>query len=48
MQVVIQEAKESYPSEIVVPLSSNTAEEAESNVERVVQWLEHWRINNSS
>ncbi len=42
MRVVLDEAKESYASEIVVELTSNSIEEMEQNVERVAQWYNQW------
>ncbi len=48
MDVLLQEAKESYDEEIVVELQSVTADEMESNIERIEQWLEQWKQNNSS
>ncbi|TMW55745.1 hypothetical protein Poli38472_010627 [Pythium oligandrum] len=45
MQVVLQEAMESYAPEIVQALSSQTVEDMESNVERVLQWMQHWLRN---
>ena len=48
MEVLLQEAKESYDEEIVVELQSVTADEMESNVERIEQWLSQWKENNST
>jgi adenylate kinase len=48
MEVLLQEAKESYDEEIVVELQSVTADEMESNVERIEQWLEQWKKNNAT
>lgn len=45
MQVVLEEARDSYAEEIVVELPSNTVEEMESNVQRVVQWVELFKEN---
>lgn len=42
MGVVLQDALESYEQEIVVELQSNTTEEMESNVERIVAWEAAW------
>jgi len=42
MQVVLDEAKESYAHEIVHEVPSNTKEELESNVSRMVQWTAQW------
>lgn len=43
MQVVIEEARASYAPEIVVELRSEGTEDLESNVGRIVQWIEAWR-----
>lgn len=43
MQVILDEARESYREEIVVELPSNTTEDIESNLARTVAWLEAWR-----
>jgi adenylate kinase len=48
MEVLLQEAKESYDEEIVVELQSVDADEMESNVERIEQWLVQWKKNNAS
>lgn len=42
MEVLLQEARESYEEEVVVELWSNEVDEMESNVERVVAWREAW------
>ena len=47
MQVVLDEARESYDTEIVQEVQSNTVEEMESNVERCRLWVEQWVANNS-
>lgn len=46
MQVVLEEARESYAPEIVIELKSNTIDDMESNVERVKLWLDAWKKNN--
>ena len=43
MGVVIEEARSSYPQEIVVELTSEGTEDLESNVSRLVQWIRAWR-----
>lgn len=43
MQTVLEEARSSYAEEIVVELNSETPEDMESNVERMVQWVANWR-----
>lgn len=42
MQVILDEAREAYVPEIVIELRSDTVEEMESNVERIVQWKEQF------
>eukprot|EP00581_Thalassiosira_minuscula_P019024 CAMPEP_0183725702 /NCGR_PEP_ID=MMETSP0737-20130205/21290_1 /TAXON_ID=385413 /ORGANISM="Thalassiosira miniscula, Strain CCMP1093" /LENGTH=184 /DNA_ID=CAMNT_0025956783 /DNA_START=115 /DNA_END=669 /DNA_ORIENTATION=+ len=48
MQVVLDEARESYDVEIVHEVPSNTVEEMESNVERCRVWADQWLANNNS
>ncbi|CCU98158.1 unnamed protein product [Malassezia sympodialis ATCC 42132] len=43
MGVVMEEARESYAPEAIVTLPSDTAEEMDANVERVVSWIRAWR-----
>ena len=47
MEVLLQEARDSYDEEIVVELTSNSTEEMDSNVERIETWLEQWKKNNT-
>lgn len=47
MEVLSQEARESYDEEIVVELQSNTAEEMETNIERIEAWLKQWKEDNA-
>ena len=42
MGVVCDEARESYQSGIVVELESNTMEDLEENVARIVAWIDQW------
>lgn len=42
MGVVLQDAHESYAAEIVVELQSDTTEQMEANVERVIDWVDLW------
>lgn len=46
MQVLLDEARESYREEIVVELRSDKEEDVEGNVERIEQWVEAWRRDN--
>ena len=43
MQVILDEARESYDTSIVQELRSDEYEDRERNVERVSQWLEAWK-----
>ena len=47
MQVVVEEARESYAEEIVHEVQSNTIEDMDSNVERMVSWVAAWQANNA-
>ena len=42
MEVLLQEARDSYDEEIVVELRSDTAEEIEQNIERIEAWYNQW------
>ncbi|CEP62582.1 nucleoside-triphosphatase LALA0_S05e08834g [Lachancea lanzarotensis] len=42
MGVVMQDAVDSYAAEIVVELQSNSTEDMEQNVDRVVMWTDAW------
>lgn len=42
MEVILQDAKDSYAPEIVIELASNSAEDMDENVDRVVAWAEAW------
>ena len=46
MEVVKEAAFESYNENIVHELQSNTIDDQESNVDRVVSWLNQWVIDN--
>jgi adenylate kinase len=48
MEVLLQEARDSYDEDIVVELTSNTSEEMESNVERIESWVQQWRKDNKA
>jgi len=45
MSVVLEEAREAYAEEIVVELNSEDTTDLESNVSRIVQWIEAWLEN---
>lgn len=43
MNVVADEARESYAPEIVVELPSEGTKHLESNVSRIVEWIQTWQ-----
>ncbi|KAF9452630.1 P-loop containing nucleoside triphosphate hydrolase protein [Macrolepiota fuliginosa MF-IS2] len=45
MQVVSEEARASYPTEIVVELRSEETEDLESNISRIVEWIQIWKTD---
>jgi adenylate kinase len=47
MQVVLDEAKESYATEIVQEVPSNNIEDMDTNVLRVDQWVKQWLKDNA-
>lgn len=47
MQVVTEEARESYSADIVHELPSNTVDDMTSNFERIEQWYAAWRRDNN-
>lgn len=47
MEVLLQEARDSYDENIIVELTSNTSEEMESNIDRVEAWVKQWRTDNN-
>ena len=46
MEVLLQEARDSYDSEIVVELTSNTPEEMDNNIDRIEAWIKQWMEDN--
>ncbi|CAN3355124.1 adenylate kinase isoenzyme 6 homolog Fap7p [Diutina catenulata] len=42
MEVIAQEARDSYVPEIVIELTSNNADEMDDNVDRICQWVTQW------
>jgi adenylate kinase len=42
MQVILEEARESYNEQIVIELRSDNADEIDTNVERISQWVKNW------
>jgi adenylate kinase len=47
MEVLLQEAHEAFEEEIVIELTSNTSDEMDTNVDRIVAWLDQWKKDNS-
>lgn len=47
MEVLLQEAKDSYDEDIVVVLTSNSSEDMDENVDRIEAWLEQWKKDNA-
>ncbi|KAG7349299.1 nucleotide kinase-like protein [Nitzschia inconspicua] len=47
MQVILEEARESYAPEIVHEVPSNTLDDMETNAKRVAEWCKHWEKNNA-
>ncbi|KAI9881369.1 MAG: factor activating pos9 [Pleopsidium flavum] len=47
MQVLLEEARESYDAEIVVELRSDGTEDIENNVGRIETWIKNWEQDNS-
>ena len=43
MEVLLDEARESYEQEIVVELRSDEADDIESNVGRIETWVRNWK-----
>jgi adenylate kinase len=48
MEVVAEEARSSYPPEIIVSLPSNTIDDLESNIDRLEAWLKQYLLNQES
>lgn len=43
MQVVLDEAEESYKPEILWKLQSNSVEDMDNNLERLVEWIQEFQ-----
>eukprot|EP01137_Pigoraptor_chileana_P014534 Opistho-2@69272 len=43
MQVILDEARDSYSSEIVHELQSNTVDDMEANVNRIISWIDTYK-----
>jgi len=42
MQTILEDAKESYDEEIIVELESDGMDDLESNVARIISWIDAW------
>ena len=42
MEVLLDEARNSYDKEIIIELQSNDIEDIENNVDRAERWLTNW------
>merc|ERR1712086_465254 len=47
MEVVAEEARESYKQEIYVEFDSNTADEMELNADKLKEWIDNWQPGHS-
>ena len=45
MGTVLEEAREAYAEEIVVALRSEDTDDLESNVSRILTWIESWKTD---
>ncbi|KAK4055224.1 hypothetical protein OIV83_000504 [Microbotryomycetes sp. JL201] len=48
MNVVLDDARESYVPEIVVELESESPDQVEDNIARIVQWVDAWRKDHTA
>ena len=48
MEVLLDEARQSYDEEIIVELQSNDPEDIDGNVDRLELWVTDWKRNNIS
>lgn len=48
MQTVLDEAREAFAKEIVIELQSDSPEDVEANVDRILAWIESWRADRSA
>ncbi|KAF8475438.1 P-loop containing nucleoside triphosphate hydrolase protein [Gautieria morchelliformis] len=47
MQTVLDDARESYETDIIVELQSESTEDLEGNVQRILLWIDAWLKNNA-
>ncbi|PHH67636.1 hypothetical protein CDD83_6490 [Cordyceps sp. RAO-2017] len=48
MEVILQEAQEAFDEDVVIEMTSNSADEMESNLDRIEAWVEQWRLSNNA
>jgi broad-specificity NMP kinase len=48
MHVILEEALDSYSSDIVVTMSSDTVDEMEENVNHIADWMAEWIAQTTS
>lgn len=48
MEVVLQEARDSYPQQIVIELKSESTGDLQKNVANIVSWIKEWQKDNGS
>lgn len=48
MEVLLQEARDSYDEEIVIELTSNNTDDMEGNVDRIEAWVKQWKQDNAA
>ena len=46
-QTIYEEAMEAYKADLVHQLPSNKPEDLESNMDRIVEWMDQWIKNNN-
>ena len=47
-QTILEEARESYKVDVVHELPSNTPDDMESNLERIMLWIQQWSQANNA
>lgn len=47
MEVLLQEARDSYDEEIIIELMSNGLDDMDCNIERIKSWLSQWKMDNT-
>ncbi len=48
MEVLLEEARESYDEEIVVELRSDETDDIEGNVDRIETWIQNWEKDHAA